>query len=563
MEPDAKRAFYLGRYNCIERLGIGPLGETFRAKIYGVAGFEKQFAVKRLHAKLCVDEPFVARFVTAATAYSGLDHERIARVHEVNVQGAQYYLVVDLVRGLDLEHLMATLRGRGEAMTTDGAMLLALDLCEALEHAHARKDLLPGGVVHLGLAPQTVMLTYEGEIKLLDVGLMASLIKPGWADDDSLVPAIGYLAPEALHGGPVDARGDVFSLGAILHELISGARAFEGATAAEVRRKIESAPPPPPAADGRLQALLPKAMAVDPDARFPSVAALREALVPILGSRASRARNELAALVRRLGRPASRTGSFAAVVIPPTPSAPPQAPTLLAAAPWSPPVPKPPAIPPPIPPPIPTIARPARLETLPPKNTFAGVGPAHHELAPVDVPPLLGATTAPAMPAVSEDAPTTPIERVDPPSLPGIPDAPPARSLDGENAAMEAEPQGSEELPPLAAQVADALAPAAQSGTNGQRGEPTRELPLLIPEGPADTSPPPSAPPIDAREAPPSLFVPPPLAAAAPPRVPRWLTIGLTVVGLATVTLLVLHFRESGNPTPPTETTTPPPPKET
>src|SRR5438876_11650130 len=79
MEPDTKRAFYLGRYNCIERLGTGPLGETFRAKIYGVAGFEKQFAVKRLHARLCVDELFVARFVTAATAYSGLDHERIAR----------------------------------------------------------------------------------------------------------------------------------------------------------------------------------------------------------------------------------------------------------------------------------------------------------------------------------------------------------------------------------------------------------------------------------------------------------------------------------------------------
>src|SRR5205823_563675 len=116
--------------------------------------------------------------------------------------------------------------------------------------------------------------------------------QPGWADDDALVPTLGYLAPEVLRGGPADARADVFSLGAILHELISGARAFEGATAAEVRRKLEAAPPAPPAADGRLQALLPKAMAVDPDARIPSVAALREAVVPILGSRASRARNE-------------------------------------------------------------------------------------------------------------------------------------------------------------------------------------------------------------------------------------------------------------------------------
>src|SRR6476659_691664 len=102
-------AFYLGRYNCIDRLAEGPLGETFRAKIYGVAGFEKQFAVKRLHARLCADEEFVGRFVNAATAYAGLDHENIARVHEVNVQGAQYYLAIDLVRGIDLAKLLELL----------------------------------------------------------------------------------------------------------------------------------------------------------------------------------------------------------------------------------------------------------------------------------------------------------------------------------------------------------------------------------------------------------------------------------------------------------------------
>src|SRR5437763_1448543 len=77
-----KRTFYLGRYNCVEQLGTGPLGDTFRAKIYGVAGFEKQFAVKRLHANLTADDPFVARFVPAASAFAALDHQRIARVHE-------------------------------------------------------------------------------------------------------------------------------------------------------------------------------------------------------------------------------------------------------------------------------------------------------------------------------------------------------------------------------------------------------------------------------------------------------------------------------------------------
>src|ERR1700742_1432771 len=101
MESDS-RTFYLGRYNCIERLGTGPLGDTYRAKIYGVAGFEKQFAVKRLHPQLSADEGFVARFVTAAAAFAALESDRIARVHEVNAQGTHYYIVVDLVRGLDL-----------------------------------------------------------------------------------------------------------------------------------------------------------------------------------------------------------------------------------------------------------------------------------------------------------------------------------------------------------------------------------------------------------------------------------------------------------------------------
>src|SRR5262249_48434782 len=161
------RTFYLGRYNCVEPLGSGPLGDTFRAKIYGVAGFEKQFAVKRLHPHLCADEAFVARFVSAASAFAGLEHSRIARVHEVNAQGAHYYIVIDLVRGLDLKHVSELLHQRGEAVQPDLATLIGLDVAEALAHAHGRRNLLPGGVVHLGLTSQSVMATYEGDVRLV------------------------------------------------------------------------------------------------------------------------------------------------------------------------------------------------------------------------------------------------------------------------------------------------------------------------------------------------------------------------------------------------------------
>src|SRR5437868_15499984 len=130
-----KRTFYLGRYNCVEQLGTGPLGDTFRAKIYGVAGFEKQFAVKRLHANLTAVDPFVARFVPAASAFAALDHQRIARVHEVNAQAAHYYIVIDLVRGLDLRRILDLLHQRGEAISQDVAMLIALEIADALEYS--------------------------------------------------------------------------------------------------------------------------------------------------------------------------------------------------------------------------------------------------------------------------------------------------------------------------------------------------------------------------------------------------------------------------------------------
>ena len=407
MDLGAKRAFYLGRYNCIERLGSGPLGETFRAKIYGVAGFEKQFAVKRLHAHLCEDEEFVARFVNAATAYAGLDHARIARVHEVNVQGSQYYVAIDLVRGVDLQRLLEILRQRGEALPTDVALLIALDLADALEHAHARRDLLPSGVLHLGLSAQSVMVTHEGDVRLLDVGLMGALVRLGWADDDALLPVLAYLAPEELRADPLDGRADVFSLAALLYELGSGSPAFPGEFARVVRLRIESAPPAPPACDTRLQALLIQALQVRPESRLASMAALREQLLPILGTRATRARNDLGALVRRLVRPERKTGAFPVVAMP-SAGAPPQPRVDSAPHGWAPPVAhKAPAPPPPKGP---------QLSTLRPRNTFSGLGADDQALVPIELVELPGAVTTPEMAAVlmPDEEATAPIAKLEP-----------------------------------------------------------------------------------------------------------------------------------------------------
>jgi serine/threonine-protein kinase len=413
-------SFYLGRYNCLDQLGTGPLGETFRAKLYGVAGFEKQFAVKRIHADLCSDPAFVERFVKASTAAAQLTHERITAVHEVGAQGSRYFVAADLVRGIDVGQLVAGLKTRDEAITADAALTLAIDVLDGLAYAHGRKDLLAAGVFHLGLTPRSVLLTAEGDAKLLDVGLFSALAVPGWAVD-ARAPTLSWVAPEVADGAIADGRADVFSLGAILHLVMSGSSPFAANNAAEIRKRQLNGPPPPPACEGRIQAALQKALEPDPASRFPSVEAFSEALRPIFSAKAARARGDLAMLVRRLSGPAT--------------APPPQI---------------------------------ATLSDAPTKNTFAGVGTG--DSVPVQKTILPGPDTVKGMDSVVDAHAPTQAHPVVPP-LPPIPEV---------AAIPEIEPDQIVAPPPLPIEAPKVEVPKIE--TASLAAEPVNPL-LTPPEG--------------------------------------------------------------------------------
>jgi serine/threonine-protein kinase len=544
MDP-GKRTFYLGRYNCIEQLGTGPIGETYRAKIYGVAGFEKQFAVKRLHPHLSEDEAFVARFVQAASAFAALEHQGIARVHEVNAQGAHYYIVVDLVRGLDLRRLLDLLQQRGEALSADAAMTVTVEIAHALEHAHGKTNVLPGGVLHLGLTVPSVMVTYEGDVKLVDVGLLAALMRPGWSDNDALASTLAYLAPEVWRGESVDVRADVFSLGVVLHELLGGGRVFLSDRAAELRKAIEGGPPPPPPADPRLQQIVTRALEPDPARRFANVAEMRGAIEAVVGGRIERARADLSALVRRLAAPRERrTGAFAAVTLlpsssgmtsPVTATKPPPIPSSPHA--WAPPVPKPPMG--------------GTLSPIPVHNTLAGIGPDDQALVPIELVELPGLPTEKGMATVSaDDAETNRVPRAEPErptaTPPPIPSAPPPIPPAAATVAPE--------TPAASAPAESEASPAAAAGaTTAANGEATQEASWLPPTLP---TPPPSPEPLFAE---PQAERPEPVEAARStvPGVklpPASRSGGLAVLGgvalLAAVGGLAIYAGLSGNQTP-------------
>jgi serine/threonine-protein kinase len=275
----------LGPYEMVAPLGAGAMGEVYRARD---ARLEREVAVKVLPAEVANDPDRLRRFAREAKAASALSHPNLLVVHDVGSEGGVSYLVTELLRG---ESLRAAL-GRGP-LPLRRALDFALQVARGLAAAHA------DGIVHRDLKPENLFLTESGTAKILDFGL-ARREAPG-ADTLSRAPTIdhgtaagailgtpGYLAPEQARGERADARSDVFALGCVLYEMLSGVIPFQRASAVEsLHATLKEEPPPlppgaavPPAVEQVVRHCLEKA----PERRFQSAADLVFALEQLTGT---------------------------------------------------------------------------------------------------------------------------------------------------------------------------------------------------------------------------------------------------------------------------------------
>jgi serine/threonine protein kinase len=279
----------LGRFVCGERVATGPVGALHRARVYGDAGFEKDFSLLVVDEDLARDPAALGRLVRAANGWARLNYVRIARAHELSVEDDTYYLVSDWLRASTLGALLTE-----GPLPMDAALLAAADAADAVAHAHARQDLLPGGILHLGLSPETVLVDEEGCLVVRDFGLLTARIQPGWNEDDRLVYALRYCAPELQEGGVVDQRADVFSLAALLFEMLAGRPAFGGMRAHNITTQVAASPPSltgiPPAAGP----LLARALEARVGARLPTLLEFRNQALSLVGDRVAAARKVLA-----------------------------------------------------------------------------------------------------------------------------------------------------------------------------------------------------------------------------------------------------------------------------
>lgn len=291
--PAADGEVRFGRYHVVGLLGKGGMGEVFRAKTYGASGFEKEFAIKRILKGSWADATGgLERFEEEARLTSILTHPNIVQVYEFFRVKDTYLMVMELVEGRSLADVLAALRERGDQVPLPLAVRIASEMLAGLAYAHGKRDSSGAslGIVHRDVSPQNVMLSLEGEVKLIDFGL-AKRAPNGVTLPGTIKGKLAYLSPEQARGGPIDHRSDLFSTALVLYEMITGIRPFEAesdlatlerARACAIPRAAALAPDVPEAIDETLA----KALAKRPEDRFQSAIALRDALDTAL--RASR-----------------------------------------------------------------------------------------------------------------------------------------------------------------------------------------------------------------------------------------------------------------------------------
>ncbi len=318
-----------GRYRLLERLGQGGMAEVFKAKSYGVEGFEKILVIKRILPELAKSQDFVDMFIHEAKLAVRLSHANIVQVFDLGKAPANdgadaYYMAMEYVHGLDLASVLARSRRNQLVLPIQLGVYVASEVAKGLDHAHRRRDeqMRPLGVVHRDVSPQNVLLSFEGEVKVTDFGIAkARGVLDQAAPEDTLARKLqgkfGYMSPEQARGENVDSRSDLFSLGTILYECVAGVNPFSAPTTFETLRRVQACEYPPvellrPDAPPELVAILKTAMARDPKDRYPDAGRMYEGLLAFLyaqGSRIYRA-HDLAEMLSRFRDTKDSLGSL-------------------------------------------------------------------------------------------------------------------------------------------------------------------------------------------------------------------------------------------------------------
>jgi eukaryotic-like serine/threonine-protein kinase len=266
-----------GKYFLLERINVGGMAEVFKAKSFGSDGFEKIVAIKRILPNIAEDIEFITMFIDEAKISVRLNHPNIAQVTDLNKVEDIYYIAMEYVHGKDIRTIFERCRSDRTPMTLAQACFLIMKVCEGLEYAHniktAKGEFV--GLVHRDISPQNILISYEGDVKIIDFGIAKAAGKASKTQAGILKGKFGYMSPEQVRGLPLDNRSDIFSLGIVLYELLTGERLFVGESDFSTLEKVRNVEILPPSTYNRkipeqLESIVLRALAKEVEDRYQS-----------------------------------------------------------------------------------------------------------------------------------------------------------------------------------------------------------------------------------------------------------------------------------------------------
>jgi serine/threonine protein kinase len=264
-----------GKYLLLDRISVGGMAEVFKAKSYGVEGFEKIIAIKRILPTMGEDRDFIKMFIDEAKIAGQLAHANICQIFELGRIDGSHFIAMEYIWGKDLLQIQNRLRKIKQPMPIAMACFSIAKVLEGLDYAHRKRDPLgrPLEIVHRDCSPQNVLVSYEGEVKVIDFGIAKATSRNSRTMAGVLKGKFGYMSPEQVRGLPLDRRSDIFALGTMLYECLTSDRLFQGETdfsTLEKVRNVDIRPPREinPAIPPAVEAVIMKALAKDVEERY-------------------------------------------------------------------------------------------------------------------------------------------------------------------------------------------------------------------------------------------------------------------------------------------------------
>lgn len=278
---ELKKPEPFGAYILLEKLAMGGMAEIFLSRSSGAHGIGKFVAIKRILPQYSSNTDFINMFTEEAKLCMNLSHSNIAKIHEFGIENSQFYIAMELISGRNLRQILSRLGKESRpGLSVDQATFIAKEIASGLDYAHRCLDNSNGkplNIIHRDMSPQNVMISYDGEVKVVDFGIAKTDKEDEGTKAGTIKGKFSYMSPEQASGERLDIRTDVFSLGIVLWEVLANKRLFTASTEMTTLKKIRECKVPPiskinPKVPEELERIVNIALAKNPDNRYQTCA---------------------------------------------------------------------------------------------------------------------------------------------------------------------------------------------------------------------------------------------------------------------------------------------------